>query len=313
MNVLRVLDPGMLSSIQDLGRMDYRHLGVPRSGAFDTHAFRSGNLLLGNNPSYAAIEMTMVGGRFLAQTDMLVALTGARARDATVRKDGATCGMRMDSVHLIESGTEISIGRLTGGVRTYLCIWGGVQNEALLGSRSSLVSYPQSGLGRSLLPGDLLPVKPATMLPVSNLCVMPIDYQDHTIRITPGTHWDAFTAKQREHLTNNAFVVSDQSNRVGVRLGGRSIPGTIPQGMRSSGTIPGDIQAPPSGEPIILGVDGPTSGGYPVMGCVIEADLPLVAQSCPRSRVRLKWITREEAWEENAARACSLGGSRHEE
>ncbi|MCR9075332.1 MAG: biotin-dependent carboxyltransferase family protein [bacterium] len=312
MNMLRVQEPGMLSSVQDLGRMDYRHLGVPRSGAFDTYAFRVGNLLLGNNPSDAAIEMTMVGGRFSAQSDMLVALTGARAHDATMRRNSTSCGMRMDSVHLVEAGTEISIGRLTDGVRTYMCIGGGVQIEALLGSRSSLVSYPQLGLGRALLPGDLLPIEAATAMPASLAFVKPIDYRCETIRITPGAHWDAFTANQREHLTDSTFVVSDHSNRVGIRLGGSSIPGTIPQGMRSSGTIPGDMQIPPSGEPIILGVDGPTSGGYPVMGCVIEADLPLVAQLPPRSRVRFDWVAKEAAWEENAARACLLEGSQHE-
>ncbi|MFG0314549.1 MAG: biotin-dependent carboxyltransferase family protein [Phycisphaerales bacterium] len=256
--------------------------------------------------------MTMVGGRILAESDMLINRKGAQAPDASTRKDGTACGMRMDSVHFVEAGTEISIGRLSDGARTYMCIGGGVRNEALLGSRSSLVSYPQLGLGRALLPGDLLPVEPATTLPASGARAEPIDFRSQRVRITPGTHWDAFSAHQREELTNNPFTVSDQSNRVGIRLSGASISGTIPQGIRSCGTIPGDIQIPPSGEPIILGVDGPTSGGYPVMGCVIEADLPLVAQLPPRTEVRLEWVTREAAWEENAARACLLEGSRNE-
>jgi biotin-dependent carboxylase-like uncharacterized protein len=290
MGEIRVVDPGMLSSVQDSGRCEHRHVGVPTSGAFDHVAMRVGNRLVGNPEQAACIEMTMIGGEFEFLQDSVVCICGARG-DREVQYDQPL---------IVNAGTTLHIGRLTQGVRSYLCIRGGIATPELLGSRSSLVSLQHAGLGSPLLRGDALPIGTSTSefdsLPEQGMSsTLPTDADCLILRVVESVHTELFSQTQIQSLEQLRFVVGDQSNRAGIRLRDQALSGTIPHLFRSECMLPGFVQVPSSGEPIILGVEGPTTGGYPVIASVIRADIHKLAQCPPRAQVQLQWVSRAQA------------------
>lgn len=301
MGTIEVMKPGMLSSVQDAGRDGYRDAGVPRSGAFDSVALSVGNRLLGNFESDAAIEMTMTGGEFRFKAETVVCITGAHADDAMIISGDQQHPLLHQQPTSVPIGSILRVGRLTNGVRGYLCVSGGIQSLPVLGSRSSLVSLPDAGLGRALIQGDVLSFDAhvsAGKNPSSNSDVFepePAQNGVRILRLVPGAHFEMFSESQREALVERVFKVSDQSNRAGIRLSQSVIPGFLPSGIASEGTLPGYIQVPQSGSPIVLGVDGPTTGGYPVIACVIEADLPVLAQCAMREQVQFRWVSLSDA------------------
>ncbi|MHA7812711.1 MAG: 5-oxoprolinase subunit C family protein [Phycisphaerales bacterium] len=296
MSVVSVIQPGMLSSVQDLGRYGYESHGVPCGGAFDQVSHRLGNRLVGNDPGEASIEMTMVGGSFLVSDDLTVCLTGANAPDAAVHHGGTTKILMPNTPTRVAGGSEVRIGRLEQGARSYLCFAGGIQTHPVLGSRSALVSYPDAGLVSALVEGARLLIGTGMSCAALAGAENPgtVD-QNRVIRIVPSTHCALFSEAQHHYITQHAFTVSNQSNRVGIRMTEQAFPGPLPDRVPSVGMVPGSIQIPPSGEPIVLGVDGPVSGGYPVIACVIESDLSVLAQRRPGSQVRFEWIDLETA------------------
>lgn len=296
MSVLEVLDPGMQSSVQDLGRHGYSQFGVPRSGAFDTKSLLLGNSLLANDPSDAAIELTMIGGSYRVHRDTIACVIGANAPDLCVEQAGQRTRIKTGRAYELRTGVTIHVGRLQEGIRCYLCLSGGIQIEPLLGSRSTLVSLPTAGLGRALCKGDTLPL--VSPHPIKGARVeTPLCTPTSRIRIVPGMHWAQFDEQQRSELIGSVFQVSNQSNRAGVRLKDAAISGPIPQRIPSIGMLPGFIQVPPSGAPIILGVDGPTMGGYPVIASVIHADMHRIGQAAPRDELRFEWVSIDKALE----------------
>jgi len=301
MGTIEVMKPGMLSSVQDAGRDGYRDAGVPRSGAFDSVALSVGNRLLGNSESDAAIEMTMTGGEFRFTAETVVCITGAHADDAMIISGDHLHPLHHQQPTSVPLGSTLRVGRLTNGVRGYLCVSGGIRSLPVLGSRSVLVSLPDAGLGRALIQGDVLsfdaPVSTGKN-PSNNSGVYEPERAQNGVRIlrlVPGAHFEMFSESQREALVERVFKVSDQSNRAGIRLSQSVIPGFLPCGIGSEGTLPGYIQVPQSGSPIVLGVDGPTTGGYPVIACVIEADLPVLAQCAIREQVQFRWVSLSDA------------------
>lgn len=296
MSMLEVIDPGMQSSVQDLGRCGYSQFGVPRSGAFDSRSLRLGNALLANDPSDAAIELTMIGGSYRVHRDTVACVTGANAPDLYAEHSGRRTPMQTGRAYKLNTGATIHVGRFQDGIRAYLCFSGGVQTEPILGSRSSLVSLPTAGLGRALRKGDTLPLGSAHPIGKSRP-ELPVRSSVSRVRIVPGIHWASFSDQQRSEMAGPVFQVSNHSNRAGVRLSDTAISGPIPQRIPSIGMLPGFIQIPASGTPIILGVDGPTMGGYPVIASVIQADMPMIAQAAPRDELRFEWVSIEEAIE----------------
>ena len=301
MTSIEVIDPGLLSSVQDLGRFGFRADGVPRSGAFDVQSHSLGNRLLGNAPSAASIEMTMIGASFLTHADCTICLTGAEATNAYLIDDGTRNSISACHPIAVPAGTEIHIGRLSHGLRAYLCVRGGIQTPCVLGSRSALVSLPGIGLGRSLRKGDQLRIHAAVTPDIPSSTASVSRTSPHWIvnrallRIVPSVHTQLFSDAQRNALVHSEFEISNQSNRSGVRLAGSPLPAELPERIRSCPVLPGFIQVPPSGDPIVLGVDGPTTGGYPIIASVIEADLPRLAQLSPRERVQLQWVEHKQA------------------
>jgi biotin-dependent carboxylase-like uncharacterized protein len=297
MGTIEVIHPGVLSSVQDTGRDGFRTIGVPISGAFDQISLRLGNRLLGNAEDDAAIEMTMSGSVFRFHSRATICITGAVPIEAMITDGDRYEHIQHNQPIEVPAGCTVKIGRFEHGMRGYLCVAGGIQCPLVLESRSSLVSMPEVGLGCALKQSDRLPIDEQMVSEFDQLV------QEHSsvqrgpveLRIVPGAHHQLFDKEQHEAIGALKFLVSDQSNRAGVRLVGERLPGDIPAGIPSEGTLAGYIQVPPSGEPIILGVDGPTTGGYPVIGSVIEADLPKLAQCGLREQITFRWVLRGDA------------------
>lgn len=284
---IRVVRGGALSTVQDLGRAYYRHAGVPLGGAMDAFALRLGNLLVGNEERAAGIEVTLGGVELRFPQGGVVAVTGASY-------EGITSWRPMT----VGAGQSVTLGTCVRGCRGYIAVRGGIAVPLVLGSRSTYSRGGWGGLeGRRLQEGDLLSVgeaEPATVPPVAaSWSLLPGYASAATLRIIAG----AQAAWFGEQVTAQEYKVSVQSDRMGLRL--HAAEALKPEGkvaeLASGGVVPGTIQVPPDGLPIVLGVDAQTIGGYPQAGQVVSVDLPVLAQLRPGDTVKFKVVTLAEA------------------
>lgn len=282
-----VLHAGLFTTVQDLGRPGYRDSGVPLSGAADSVSLRLANLLVGNPENAAGLECTLVGPTLRFERDATVALVGAEFP-----------GLPQALATRIAAGTVVSLGHANQGCRGYLAIAGGIDVEPVLGSRSTLVTVGLGGFaGRSLAKGDILSFgePDRTLLRYGSRSLvrrLAMSERPSILRIIPGDRAAAFD----KAVWSRTYHVSSRSDRMGVRLDGPALDAAADAGgMASVAVFPGTVQIPPDGRPIVLLADAQTSGGYPVLGQVIEADLPKAAQLRPGDDVRFKPVTNEEA------------------
>lgn len=282
MTAITVLAPGARTTIQDLGRPGFAHLGVPASGAADRRSFTLANRLVGNAEGAAALETTLSGPTLRFATATTVALAGAGV-EATL--DGRTVGMHAPIS--VRAGQELTIGTATSGLRTYIAVRGGIAAPLTLGSASA---DQLTGLGPApLRAGDVLAVgAEALAAPVVDVAPVarPEDPVVLPVRLGPREDWfapDAITA-----FLSAQFSVTPSVDRIGVRLTGPPLPWRAEESMRSEGLALGAVQVPPSGEAIVMLADHPTTGGYPVIAVVDEAALGDAAQLRPGARVRFK-------------------------
>lgn len=270
--MIEVLAPGPLSTVQDAGRDGFAHLGVPRSGAFDRAALQAANRLVGNPAGSAAIELTLGGLRLLLHDAATLALTGAPC-----------AGLDYGSPLSLPAGTQLTLGAPAVGLRSYLAVRGGIACPAALGSRST---DTLSGLGPApLRAGDRLAVGPQPPGAVSG-AAQPHPRPARRVRVVPGPREDWFVPAARTLLTTSAWIVRPDSDRVGLRLDGPPLMRVRSDELPSEPTLPGAIQVPPSGLPIVLGPDAPVTGGYPVIAVVRHADVDALAQLRPGELVR---------------------------
>ncbi len=284
MTALEILRTGPLALVEDLGRPGMAHLGVTRSGAADRRAHTLANRLLANPDDRATLEVTFGGLSVrICGGDADIALTGA---ETDPRVNGKSFGT--NSIQHVRDGEVISLGSPHTGLRSYLAVRGGIAVDPVLGSRSYDVL---SALGpRPLVAGDVLPVGQHTddYPRLDQAPVAPIDGGLVDLRVLPGPRDDWFV--DPDALVHNVWVASDRSDRVGTRLTGTPLRQRDPnRQLPSEGTTRGAIQVPPNGLPVILGPDHPVTGGYPVAGVVIDADIDKVAQIRPGQAVRLHW------------------------
>ncbi|MEP6658900.1 MAG: biotin-dependent carboxyltransferase family protein [Acidimicrobiales bacterium] len=280
--VLEVLAVGGLATVQDLGRHGYAHLGVPPSGALDRPSLRLANRLVGNDEGAAAIEILLGGARLRAHTSMWVAVTGA------------PCGAAMGTPVQLRDGKTLNIGPATEGVATYLAVRGGVDIAPVLGSRSTDLL---SGIGALLAAGDHLPIGPQTSyraMPVDVAPLEPID-SEPILAMRLGPRDDRFTAKALATLTSSTYSVTPVSNRVGLRLEGSPLERRDDTELAPEAMVTGSIQVPPDGQPILFLPDHPTTGGYPVIAVVVDADLRKAGQARPGSTIRFRLAARATA------------------
>jgi biotin-dependent carboxylase-like uncharacterized protein len=283
MNEVLVLRAGMLTTVQDRGRPGLAHLGVPPSGAADTDALELGNSIVGNPPDAAALEATLLGPALRFAQPALVAVTGAEA-NATGSRRALERGVAVE----VPAGGVLELGRCRHGVRAYVAVRGGFAVAKTLGSRSHDLL---TGLGPPpLRDGDVLPVGTEPPRPPGVPPAAPAPPPEPVLSVLPGPRDDWFELEALATLTEAAWGVASASNRIGIRLEGPPLPWLDRGELLSEGLVTGAIQVPPSGHPIILGPDHPTTGGYPVLAVVVTADLPLAAQLAPGATVRFRAV-----------------------
>ena len=276
---IEILDPGALTTVQDLGRPGLAHLGVPHSGALDSPAMRLANRLVGNQESAAVLETTLTGVRFRTERGVRVAVTGA------------TCAVRIDARAVpwgatvsVPAGSVVEVGTATEGLRSYVAVAGGIDSEVVLGSRSTDLL---SGLGpEPLVAGAVLRVGPDLRARAS--AEVSAQRREPVLRIDPGPRADWFTARSQASLDGATYVVAAASNRIGLRLSGPVIERERPGEVPTEPMVLGAVQVPPNGQPIIFLNDHPTTGGYPVVAVVREEDLSICAQARPGDRLTLR-------------------------
>lgn len=271
--MIEVLTPGPYATVQDLGRPGLAHLGVPCSGAADAPSLRLANRLVGNPEGLAAIELTFGAARLRFLDAAWVALAGAPL------VSGADLGVPI----WVPAGGELRLGPTAWGLRTYLAVRGGIAVEPVLGSRST---DSLSGLGpEPLRAGTLLPVGPSSGVISVDFAPQP-EPRPSVLRVLPGPRDDWFVPGALAALCGGTYTVSQDSNRVGVRLRGPELARVREGELPSEGMVTGAVQVPPSGQPIVFLADHPPTGGYPVIAVVRGADLPVAAQLRPGDEVR---------------------------
>lgn len=279
-----VVEPGLLATVQDLGRTGVAALGVARSGALDRRALRTANRLVGNPESAAAVEVTMGGFRAVAHRDLWYAVTGAWG---PVRCDGHDVDPY--EAHAWPAGTELHVDWFQHGARGYVAVRGGIDAPLALGSRATDLL---AGLGPAALrAGHAVGVRDEASGPIPVVPPAPWGPPDDvelTLELAPGPRADWFTPAAREALFDAVWTVSNRADRVGVRLDGPALRRVRGDELPSEGMVPGAVQVPPNGGPTVLLADGPVTGGYPVIAVVADASLDLLAQARPGTRIRFR-------------------------
>ncbi|MBM7587729.1 antagonist of KipI [Bacillus pakistanensis] len=310
--MLKIKKPGLLSTVQDLGRYGFQKHGVIVSGAMDSLAHRISNLLVGNEEIHPTIEFTLLGPVIEFTETTLISICGA-TMNATI--DGQSLPLWRPV--LIKKGSELRIGQCQDGCRAYIAIAGGLNVSSIMNSKSTYLRAEIGGFkGRALKPDDEL--KPGQIGSLSknmiqsltpNLINSPFTEMEWTvaselipthhkkayIRVTPGRQYHLFSKDSLDNFFNEPFNITAQSDRMGYRLEGPRLKLQHEEDMISEAVSFGTIQVPSNGNPIILLADRQTIGGYPKIAQVATADLPYVAQLKPGDRVAFKEITVEEA------------------
>ncbi len=290
---LVVVKPGLLTTVQDLGRFGHQASGVPVAGPMDSFSHRLANQLVGNEPGAAALEITLIGPELIVEADTTIAIAGAQfdvACDDRSVPTGASFGVR--------GGSRLKFGRIHHGARAYLAVAGGVQTPPVLGSRATHLVSRMGGLaGRALLAGDRIPIAtgavPRPHRKSEGLTLPPKGRALLRVLLGPQDHW--FAPDALKLMVSVSFRISPRSNRMGYRLEGPPLPRVKDGELISEPVGIGAIQVPAAGEPILLMADRQTAGGYPKIGHVISADLPLAGQLAPGDFIEFVLCSHQEA------------------
>jgi antagonist of KipI len=289
MGVIEVHSPGLLTTVQDLGREGFGPMGVSPSGAADAISLRIGNRLLGNDQSAAGLEMTLLGGTFAFPDGAVIALAGSDFGAALDEKP-----VELWRAVEAKQGQVLRVGPTRSGARCYLCVQGGIETRLFLGSASThLLSGLGGHEGRALRKGDLLETGSAkgalrkrTLAAESLKDLAP----SKVLRATPGPQGEWFSEAAQLAFFAGTYRVAEESNRMGLRLEGPPIPEGAHGEMTSEGVSLGAIQIAAGGLPIILFVEQQTTGGYPKIANVISADLHSLGQLRPRDEIRFERV-----------------------
>ena len=310
---IKVIKPGLLTTVQDLGRYGYQQEGVIVSGAMDSMAMRIANLLVSNPENAATLEATLQGPVLYFEKDQLIALTGADM-GASINEQP----VRMWRPLLVRAGSTLTLKNARAGCRSYISVAGGFDVPLVLGSASTYLRAGFGGYkGRALQAGETLSAAknlPETAKALAarlseeaigdwfaqpNWTLEPQAYMvyegEPMVRAMPGLEYELFTQVSQEGLWKTKFQVTPQSDRMGYRLLGQVLQLKEPKDLLSSAVTAGTVQVPPQGMPIILMADRQTTGGYPRIAQVITADLPKLAQVRPGQNIQFKEVSLKEA------------------
>ncbi|MGQ8873775.1 5-oxoprolinase subunit C family protein [Paenibacillus sp. TSA_86.1] len=310
---MEIIRPGLLTTVQDEGRIGYRRYGVPVGGVMDTFAARAANMLVGNSRHEAVLEITMAGPELRLLENQLISLCGADL-SATVDQQPVPLWRPV----LLQAGSILRFGACRHGLRAYLAFAGGIDVPKVMGSRSTDLKTGFGGVhGRALRVADVLEtgvisdevqqwisvvgiqwaenksmVAPAWLLSERQ---RPSYYGKPVIRVMQGQDHSYFSAESVKRFYAEDYVVSPQSDRMGYRLQGSRLDLNRPMQRLSEAVTFGTVQVPADGQPIVLMADHQTIGGYPVIAQVAAVDLPILAQVRPGSRISFEPVTNQEA------------------
>lgn len=303
---LRVISPGLLTTVQDFGRPGYQHLGIPVSGALDPFSLCAANVLAGNEPGAAALEVAYVGPTLAVEADSVrLAFVGGKVAIEVLADATASAGTLispMESIRL-ERGAVIRVGSLWDSAILYIAVEGGFDLQPVLGSRST---YLRGGLGgwhgRALSAGDRLPLVLDRATDRNEFRLDDIDLDPPArFRVVLGPQHDYFSDSAIADFFARQYTVAAGSDRMGMRLDGAPIAHARGYDITSDAVAPGSIQVPGNGKPIVLLADRQTTGGYPKLATVISADLPALGRLPIGAKVAFEPVTIEEAAEARRA------------
>lgn len=294
MKIFRVLKPGLFTTIQDLGRYGYLRYGVPISGAMDKFSFTAANVLVGNDPNDACLETTILGPELDALASVQIAVTGGMCRPMINGEEIA-----MWQTLNIREGDAVSFGRMESGCRAYLSIGGGIDVPTVLGSKSTYTRGCFGGLkGRRLQTEDMIEASKVPLIRFRHLMperIIP-KFTDHvTVHVVLGPQADMFTEKGLNTFLSNQYKVTLETDRMGYRLEGPPIEHKSSADIVSDGLLPGAIQVPRNGKPIIIMRDAQTTGGYPKIAVATTRDVDLLGQCKPNDIIEFSHVDVEEA------------------
>lgn len=314
LEALETIKPGLATTVQDLGRPGYYHLGIPLSGAMDRYALVAANRLVGNAPGDAALEVVFMGPEIRFLSAAMVAVTGA---DLPPKLDGEE--QASWTAFPVRAGQVLSFGFLKGGARAYIAVSGGIDVPVVLGSRSTYALGALGGHeGRALQAGDRLKLGPTAASAPAGRAVPaalrqpPAGAQE--LRVLPGLYWHRLTKEAGERFFQETWKVAPEADRIGYRFRGghklefvpRAQPfgaGSDPSNIVDSCYPYGSVQVPGGTEPIVLHRDAVSGGGYFMLGTVISADMDLIAQLQPHQPVRFVAVDMQQALQARADRA----------
>lgn len=305
--MIEILKPGLWTTVQDMGRFGQYHLGVPPSGAADKYSFMIGNLLVGNPVDYAALEMTLIGGTFQFKRKQIIALTGA-PMEAFLNHQPLTFW----ETHYVNEGDILTIKSCINGVKSYLCIAGGINLPEIMGSKSTYELSQIGGFqGRKLSTGDQIYINEALPGALNQIgksipeSFIPSFNPFQELRVTMGLSGYLISDEGLKTFLNSEWTVSHESNRVAYRYTGAKVslkeqPHSLATSRNISNVVDfaypiGSIMLPNEEELIVLHNDATTGGGFVTIGTVISQDLDLIAQSRPLSKSRFITVTIDQA------------------
>ena len=299
----------MLTTVQDLGRWGGQSNGVPVAGPMDEYSHVLANRLVGNPPSAAALEVTLIGPELLANTEVTCAVAGAM-----FALTKGTLPVPMHAVFTLRQGETLRFGARAAGARACLAVRGGFDVAPIFGSRAtSLISRMGPFGGRALKAGDVLPIGSTAPLGPSrsragDTVALPLPAGGARLRVVVGPQEQCFTSRAHEIFFSSRYVITPASNRMGYRLEGPPLEHAGGADILSDATPIGSLQVPASGRPILLMADRQTTGGYPKIGVVIGADLPLAGQLAPGDWIEFARCTRAAAVDALRLRHRTLHG-----
>lgn len=307
---LRIVSPGLMTTIQDFGRRGFQRLGIPVSGALDPVSLTAANLLVGNAPGTGALEIAYQGPTLLIEADSArVAFAGAAAAlDILSEGRGAPERLPVLQSRRLRKGQTLRIGALSGSAVGYLAVEGGFAIPPFMGSLST---YTRGGFGgwcgRAIAAQDVLPLQRGQVEDREERLLPALDLAPpRRFRVVLGPQDDYFSERGIRTFLEAEYTVSPASDRMGMRLDGPALEHAKGYNIISDGIAPGAIQVPGNGLPIVLLADRQTSGGYPKLATVISADLPALGRLTPGAKVNFEAISIEEAEDLRARMAAEL-------
>lgn len=294
MSMIKIIKPGLYTTVQDRGRMGFQRFGIPVAGAMDDFSFRVANILVGNDENTAALETTFMGPNIQIDFDGFIAITGANMEP---KINGSN--VKMWRSIKVDKGDNLTFSGASEGLRSYISFGGGLGVSEILNSKSTYVRGSLGGFkGRKLMEGDEIPIDSSNSKAEPGKYIspgyIPRYAKENIVRVILGPQDDHFSTEVIETFLDSPYKITAEADRMGYRLEGATLSHIKGPDIISDGIVFGSVQVPGHGSPIVMMADRQTTGGYTKIATVISADLPLLAQMGPGDTIHFQEVTIEE-------------------